>query len=151
MVVAVMGAQTLIRDVAAGFFILVEDHYAVGDIMACVRRPTRGGAQGERPRSVLISGTQPSGGSRRNSYAPSSRPSGFPFGLSFRTTNCIESLNSLAAQRCGRLHHWKNSNHRQRWLSLALLEIEPQLNRVRGHKDLGRLRAVLEQETQKPT
>ena len=67
-------------------------------------------------------------------------------GLSFRTTNCIESLNSLAEQRCGRVDHWKNSNHRQRWLSLALLEIEPQLNRVRGHKDLVRLRTVVEQE-----
>lgn len=72
-------------------------------------------------------------------------------GLSFRTTNCIESLNALAEQKCGRVDNWKNSDHRQRWLALALLEVEPQLRRVRGYAQLEQLRAVIQNETNKTT
>jgi transposase-like protein len=72
-------------------------------------------------------------------------------GLSFRTTNCIESLNALAEQKCGRVDNWKNSDHRQRWLALALLEVEPQLRRVRGYAQLEQLRAVILNETNKTT
>ena len=70
-------------------------------------------------------------------------------GLSFRTTNCIESLNALAEQKCGRVDNWKNSDHRQRWLALALLEVEPQLNKVRGYAKLEQLRAAIQNETNK--
>lgn len=72
-------------------------------------------------------------------------------GLSFRTTNCIESLNALAEQKCGRVDSWKNSDHRQRWLALALLEVEPQLRRVRGYALLEQLRAAVQKETNKST
>ena len=70
-------------------------------------------------------------------------------GMSFRTTNCIESLNALAEQKCGRVDHWQNSEHRQRWLALALLEVEPQLRRVKGYAQLERLRRAIEGEKNK--
>lgn len=70
-------------------------------------------------------------------------------GASFRTTNCIESLNALAEQKCGRVDSWKNSNHRQRWLAMALLEVEPHLRRVRGYAQMGKIRAMVEQDVKK--
>ena len=70
-------------------------------------------------------------------------------GLSFRTTNCMESLNALAEQKCGRVDNWKNSDHRQRWLALAFLEVEPQLNKVRGYARLEQLRVAIQNETNK--
>jgi hypothetical protein len=51
-------------------------------------------------------------------------------GISLRTTNGIESINSLIEQRTGKVDYWKTSNQRQRWLSTALLDIEPRLRRT---------------------
>lgn len=65
-------------------------------------------------------------------------------GRSFRTTNCIENVNSLVAQRTDRVDRWRNSEQKQRWLATALLEIEPRLRRVAGCKHLVRLRAALQ-------
>lgn len=71
----------------------------------------------------------------------------FPIlGLSFKTTNCIESINSMAEQRCGKVRAWKNSNQKQRWLASALLDIEPRLRRVRGYRHLPLLREALMRE-----
>ena len=67
-------------------------------------------------------------------------------GLSFKTTNCLESINSMAEQRCGKVRAWKNSSQKQRWLASALLDIEPRLRRVRGHRKLELLRAALKKE-----
>jgi len=67
-------------------------------------------------------------------------------GLSFKTTNCIESINSMCEQRCRKINSWKNSNQKQRWFAAALLDIEPRLRRVRGYRDLPRLRAALMRE-----
>lgn len=67
-------------------------------------------------------------------------------GLSFKTTNCLESVNALAEQRCGKVKAWKSSDQKQRWLASALLDIEPRLRRVRGHRNLPRLRAALVRE-----
>ena len=36
---------------------------------------------------------------------------------SFRTTNCIESLNSMVAQLTRNVKRWTNSNQRSRWLA----------------------------------
>lgn len=61
----------------------------------------------------------------------------FPLlGRSLKTTNVIESVNAQAEQRCGRVDHWKNSNHKQRWLAAALLDIEPRLRRLIGYRHL---------------
>lgn len=67
-------------------------------------------------------------------------------GLSFKTTNCIESINSMAEQRCGKVRRWQNSSQKQRWFASSLLDIEPRLRRVRGFRELPRLRAALMRE-----
>ncbi len=64
-------------------------------------------------------------------------------GMSFKTTNCIESINALAEERCSKVDYWKNSNQKHRWLASALLDIEPRLNRVMGYKHLYRLREAM--------
>jgi putative transposase len=38
---------------------------------------------------------------------------------------------------------WKTSNQRHRWLAAALLDIEPRLRRVKGHRHLPKLEAAL--------
>ena len=67
-------------------------------------------------------------------------------GRSFKTTNCIESLNAGAEKHCGKVKYWKNSNQKHRWLACALLEIEPTLNKVAGSTHLPELRKKLMKE-----
>jgi putative transposase len=67
-------------------------------------------------------------------------------GRSFKTANCIETLNSMAERLCGRVNHWKNSQQKHRWFAAALRDIEPRLNRVHGHKHLPLLRKALAKE-----
>ncbi len=67
-------------------------------------------------------------------------------GKSFKTTNCLESINSLAEQRCHKVDHWKNSNQKQRWLAAALNDIEPRLRKVGGYRRLDKLRAAIMKE-----
>jgi putative transposase len=67
-------------------------------------------------------------------------------GKSFKTTNCLESINSLAEQRCHKVDHWKNSSQKQRWLAAALNDIEPRLRKVRGYRHLDKLRAAIMKE-----
>jgi len=66
-------------------------------------------------------------------------------GTSFKTTNCIENINRQMEQYTGRVCYWKNSNQRQRWVATALLEIEPKLRKVKGHKYLKTLRERMRQ------
>jgi len=67
-------------------------------------------------------------------------------GRSFKTTNCLESINSQVEGRCGKVDAWKNSSQKQRWLASALLDIEPRLRKVMGHKNLPALREALMKE-----
>jgi len=67
-------------------------------------------------------------------------------GISFKTTNCIEPLNAQVEKVCGRVTHWKNSNHKQRWLAAALLDIEPRLRKIKGYQHLPKLRLALMKE-----
>jgi putative transposase len=64
-------------------------------------------------------------------------------GRSFKTTNCLESINAQAEQRCERVDYWKNSSQKQRWLAAALLDIEPRLRKVLGYKHLPQLRQAI--------
>ena len=64
-------------------------------------------------------------------------------GDSFKTTNCLESVNALVEERCAKVDAWKNSKQRHRWLATALLDIEPRLRRVRGFRHLPKLRQAL--------
>lgn len=65
---------------------------------------------------------------------------------SLKTTNCIESLMSQLGQRTDKVDYWKNSNQKQRWVASALLDIEPRLTKVRGHKHLSKLRDAIQRE-----
>lgn len=68
----------------------------------------------------------------------------FPqLGLSLKTTNCLESLNALVAQRTAKVDHWRTSDQKQRWLAAALLDIEPRLRRIKGFRALPLLRQAL--------
>jgi transposase-like protein len=64
-------------------------------------------------------------------------------GISFKTTHCIESANALVEERCAKVDAWKTSHQRHRWLATALLDIEPRLRRVRGHRHLPKLISAL--------
>jgi transposase-like protein len=67
-------------------------------------------------------------------------------GRSFKTTNCLESVNALVEERCAKIDHWKNSSQRQRWLATALVDIEPRLRKVIGYLHLPKLREALKRE-----
>ena len=65
---------------------------------------------------------------------------------SFRTTNCIENVNSLLAQLTHNVRRWTNSSQRHRWVATARLDIEPRLRRVRGFHHLPMLRKAMQAE-----
>ncbi len=69
-------------------------------------------------------------------------------GISLKTTNCLESLNSLVEQRIARVDRWRTSDQKQRWLAAALLDIEPRLRRIKGFRALPLLRVALERAFQ---
>ncbi len=70
-------------------------------------------------------------------------------GISLKTTNCIESLNSQLGQYTHRVSYWKNSNQRQRWVATALLEIETSLRKIKGYKFLPLLRQAMKKANEK--
>ncbi len=65
-------------------------------------------------------------------------------GRSFKTTNCIENMNSLVGQRTQKVDRWRNASQKHRWLAAALLEVEPRLRKVAGYQHLGRLRSAVQ-------
>jgi len=65
-------------------------------------------------------------------------------GISLKTTNCLESINSQISRMLRRITYWKNSDQKHRWLAAALLSIEPNLRRVKGYKALPKLRDALQ-------
>ena len=65
---------------------------------------------------------------------------------SFRTTNCIENVNSLLEQLTHNVRRWTNSSQRHRWVATALLDIEPRLRRVKGYRHLPMLRQAIQVE-----
>jgi len=65
-------------------------------------------------------------------------------GLSFKTTNGLESIHALVEERCAKVDRWTNSHQRQRWLATALLDIEPRLRRVKGYRHVPKLREALQ-------
>ena len=69
-------------------------------------------------------------------------------GKSFKTTNCIESLMALIAQKTDKVDYWRNSDQKHRWLAAALLDLEPRLRRVKRYKHLPRLRIAIQRANQ---
>lgn len=68
------------------------------------------------------------------------------FGRSFKTTNCIESLNSGLRKYIGRVTNWSSSNMRYRWICCALMDLEKRLYKVCHHKKLPQMKAALKRE-----
>jgi len=68
-------------------------------------------------------------------------------GLSLKTTNSLESINSQIERLTGKVTSWRNSNQRQRWLASALLEIEPGLRKIKGYRYLPLLQQALQRES----
>lgn len=64
-------------------------------------------------------------------------------GRSFKTTNCIESFNSMAERQCAKVTRWKNSSQKQRWFASVILDAEPRLRKVMGYRQLPKLREAL--------
>ena len=70
--------------------------------------------------------------------------------VSFKTTNCIESINRRLEEYTRRVTYWKNSNQRQRWVATALLEVESRMvYKVRGSKHLPQLREQMKVKVDK--
>lgn len=67
-------------------------------------------------------------------------------GRSLKTTNCLESINAMAEERCCKVDSWKNSSQKQRWLASALIDIEPRLRKLMGHRHLPKLRIAIMKE-----
>jgi transposase-like protein len=64
-------------------------------------------------------------------------------GISFKTTNALESIMAQIERRTGKVDHWLTSDQKQRWCAAALLAIEARLRKVKGHKHLPRLARAL--------
>ncbi len=47
---------------------------------------------------------------------------------------------------CRKVDSWKNSGQKQRWLTTALLDIEPRLRKIKGHKHLSELRRAIQRD-----
>lgn len=67
-------------------------------------------------------------------------------GISLKTTNLLENINSSLERFTGRVCRWRVSDQRQRWVGAALLEIEPGLRRLKGHHHLPALRLAMKAE-----
>lgn len=57
-------------------------------------------------------------------------------GVSFRTTNMIESVTARLEEKTRRVDHWKTSDQKLRWCGAALLAVEQTFRRVKGHQQL---------------
>jgi transposase-like protein len=69
-------------------------------------------------------------------------------GISFKTTNCMESLMALIGQKTDKVDYWRNSDQKHRWLAAALLDAEPRLRRVKRYRYLPQLRVALQKVIQ---
>ncbi|MFQ5745482.1 MAG: hypothetical protein ACE5HV_18165 [Acidobacteriota bacterium] len=64
-------------------------------------------------------------------------------GESLKTTNCLESISALVAQRSDKITRWRTSGQKHCWLAAALLDIKPVLRRIKRYRALLLLRAAL--------
>ena len=65
---------------------------------------------------------------------------------SFRTTNCIESINSQVACLTRNVRRWTTASQRHRWLATCLMDIEPRLRAVKGYRYSPMLTGVIQRE-----
>lgn len=64
-------------------------------------------------------------------------------GRTFKTTNSIENLNSQLTKYLGRVKHWMHSDQRQRWVAMALMEVEQKMRRIDHYQKLPELRKAM--------
>jgi len=62
----------------------------------------------------------------------------------FKSTNPIESMISVARTVTGNVKRWRNGEMILRWTAAGVLEAEKQFRRVNGYRDLQLLREALE-------
>ena len=62
---------------------------------------------------------------------------------SLSTTNCIETLMAQMGSYTDKVDRWHNSGQILRWTATACMDIEPRLNRIKGHRYLNVLRHKL--------
>ena len=69
----------------------------------------------------------------------------FPeLGVSFKTTNLIESVMARIEAKTRRIARWRTSDQKLRWCASALWHTERQFRRVKGHRALPLLMKVLQ-------
>ena len=72
---------------------------------------------------------------------------------SLSTTNCMESVMSQMGQYTDKVDRWHNSDQILRWTATSLMDVEPRLNKIRGHRYLSvlrlKLREIVRQRLQK--
>ena len=66
---------------------------------------------------------------------------------SLSTTNCMESIMSQMGQYTDKVDRWRNSNQILRWTATGLMDIEPRLYKIKGHRYLKVLRFKLQEIT----
>lgn len=66
-------------------------------------------------------------------------------GKNLKTTNAIENLNGQLGKYIGRVKRWMDSDQRQRWVSMAILEVETKMRRIDHPENLQLLRKALQQ------
>lgn len=64
---------------------------------------------------------------------------------SLSTTNCIEAVMSQLGSYTDKVDRWHNSDQILRWTGMGLMDIEPRLNRIQGHRYLKILRYKLQE------
>jgi len=52
------------------------------------------------------------------------------------TTNCIESMISIARRTTGRVTRWKDGSMKKRWVAAGMLEAERAFRRLNGHSEM---------------
>jgi transposase-like protein len=70
-------------------------------------------------------------------------------GISLKTTNLLESIHAKVEARVQRVDHWRNSDQKQRWLATVLLDLEPQLRRIKHYEALPLLQQALHEHVSK--
>ena len=66
----------------------------------------------------------------------------------FKSTNPIESMISIARDVTGNVKRWKNGKMVMRWMAAGLLDAEKRFRRVKGYRDLPMLRVTLRRQHQ---
>ncbi len=64
-------------------------------------------------------------------------------GTSFKTTNLLESVMARVEAKTERVDRWRTSDQKLRWCAAALLAVEAQFRRVKGHAHLPLLERAL--------